>query len=120
MLKKPKKKLKSKSYYTNKLDAVFSKMIRERGKCERCPETQNLQACHIYSRRYRNTRWASLNVLCLCAGCHRWGHDKPIDFTEFVKSYYGESRYQELRSMARINVQRSAKQLKELLDTFNK
>ena len=112
------KKLKSKSYYTNKLDAVFSKLIRTRGKCEKCSRTQSLQTAHIYSRKYRNTRWHSLNALCLCGKCHLEAHAKPTEFTDFIKGYYGEAGYQELKQMSRINVTRSAKQLKELLDTF--
>lgn len=81
----------------NKLDQVASKIVRSRGKCERCGNTETLQCCHIYSRTYNNTRWdIDNNLLCLCASCHFWGHKNPLEFAEFVKSHLGKARFEML------------------------
>jgi len=83
-----------------KLDKVFSAYIRNKGKCEWCGKGKwrgQMQCCHIFSRRYHNTRWDELNCLCLCAGCHMKGHLEPIEFVEFVKEHLGKKVYEELR-----------------------
>lgn len=59
-----------------------------------------LQCAHIYSRRYVNTRWDLENSLCLCARCHRWGHDKPLDFARWVEDYIGGDIADQLRQRA--------------------
>ena len=87
----------SKKALGNKLDKLFSKVIRKRGHCERCGSTRNLQTAHIFSRTYRNTRWDTSNALCLCAGCHFWGHKNPILFTEFVHEHLGRDNYEVLK-----------------------
>ncbi len=81
----------------NKLDKVFGAYVRKNGKCEWCgSKTGQMQWCHIFSRKFHNTRWNEMNSLCLCAGCHHRGHDMPTVFTDWVKSYLGETVYQEL------------------------
>ena len=30
-------------------------------------------------------RWDFLNALTLCAGCHKWGHENPLAFTNWFK-----------------------------------
>jgi hypothetical protein len=37
------------------------------------------------------------NLLCLCASCHFWSHKNPILFTEWVKKFLGEDKYQVLK-----------------------
>ena len=74
----------------NKADKLFSKLIRSRGKCEKCGNRHFLQTAHIISRKYGNTRHDSDNALCLCAKCHRWAHDNPYAFGMWVKEYKGE------------------------------
>lgn len=76
---------------------LFSKFIRKLDHCERCAKTSKqaqLQTAHIYSRRYVNLRYDINNVLCLCASCHRWAHDNPLDFiTWFSKDYDDRAVY---------------------------
>ena len=91
----------SPSTWKNKLDALAREVVRKRGKCERCGNKDTLQVAHIYTRTYKETRWDTLNLLLLCASCHFWAHRQPIEFTEFVKKYFGEERYEELRRRAR-------------------
>lgn len=77
-------------------DELWSKIIRSYGKCEKCGSTSWLQAAHIYSRRFNATRHLPENGLCLCAACHRWGHDKPLDFARWVEEYIGGDIVNEL------------------------
>ena len=91
------KKKVSKTTLRNKLDRLCSQIVRGRGKCEKCEGRDNLQCCHIFSRTYSNTRWDLENLLCLCAGCHFWGHKNPIGFAEFVKCKLGEEKYELLK-----------------------
>lgn len=68
-------------------DKVFSILIRSRGRCERCGSRDNLQTAHIYSRKFGSVRFDEDNAVCLCARCHRWGHDNPVDFTRWLDEY---------------------------------
>ena len=79
------------------LDKVFSQIVRKRKKCERCGK-QPVQCCHIFGRRYLNTRWLLDNALALCSDCHiNFAHQKPILFAEFVKKLLGEDKYELLK-----------------------
>ena len=50
---------------------------RDNHRCLKCGKRDRLQWCHVYSRRYRRLRWALLNTMTLCAGCHLWWHHQP-------------------------------------------
>ncbi|MGI5828440.1 MAG: hypothetical protein ACOX6V_05470 [Patescibacteria group bacterium] len=83
-----------------KADRLFSQLVRMRNVCEWCgAKNDTLQCAHVFSRKYLNTRWASLNCLCLCAKCHFKAHQEPVEFVEFVKKYLGEETYAELRRL---------------------
>ena len=81
----------------NKLDRLCSEIVRSKGKCQKCGEKRNLQCCHIFSRKYNNTRWDLDNLLCLCAKCHFLFHAEPIYFGEWVKLNLGEDKYELLK-----------------------
>ena len=110
------------SALTNKLDKLASILVRSKGKCVRCGNDQyeKLQCCHIYSRTYRSVRWYLDNLLCLCAGCHFWGHKNPLEFAEFVKNYLGELRYEQLKSVAISTKKWTIEELKQLKKAFQK
>lgn len=80
-----------------KLDGIFGKLVRSRGRCEWCGGINYLQTAHIFSRRFQGTRWDQKNALSLCAGCHRKAHDRPTEFTEFVKDRLGELEYSRIQ-----------------------
>ena len=85
----------------NKLDKVFSLIIREYGSCEKCGKRDGLQCAHIFSRSNLAVRWDTDNAWCLCAGCHLyWAHKNPVEFTEWTKNRMGEEKYQALRVKA--------------------
>lgn len=63
------------------LDKIWGQKIREKGQCEKCGTTNNLQASHIIPRQVYATRWDLLNGICLCYRCHiHWAHKYPHDF----------------------------------------
>ena len=78
MIKKPVKKV-SKSILKYKADRLLSKFIRSLDHCEKCGSLKNLQAAHVYSRRFVNLRYDTQNLLCLCSKCHFQWHDSPLD-----------------------------------------
>jgi 5-methylcytosine-specific restriction endonuclease McrA len=87
-----------KSTLKNKLDKLVSLLVRNRGRCQRCGKTQNLQCCHIFGRTYNNTRWDLDNLLCLCPNCHiNFAHKQPILFAEFVRKILGGEKYETLK-----------------------
>ena len=94
-------KTKGVRYWTKKCDAIFSKIIRLRGKCEKCGSTSNLQTAHVIGRANKQVRFDPENCLCLCTKCHIfWAHREPIEFAEWVKEYLGEALYNALRFRA--------------------
>jgi hypothetical protein len=92
MISKTKKKPSVKGL-KNELDIVFSKLVRRRGHCERCGIRDNLQCCHVMSRRHQQTRWDLDNAMCLCAGCHLWWHHNPIEAGRWYDEKYGVDSY---------------------------
>lgn len=87
MLKKHKKKT-SRKTLKRKADAIFSKLIRSRGECERCTKTTSLQTSHIITRSNLHLRYNPRNALCLCGGCHMWWHKEPLEAITWYKEVY--------------------------------
>jgi len=85
-----------------KCDTLFSKIIRSRGKCERCGDTDyaKLQCAHIISRRYSATRTDEDNAWSLCWTCHRRLTDWPREHSHFITETIGSEKYEELREKA--------------------
>ena len=79
-----------------KADALFSRLIRSRGACEKCGSTDFLQAAHIITRSRLNTRWDTRNAWCLCAGCHIRLTHWPVEHRDFAWQTIGEETYYEL------------------------
>lgn len=70
------------------LDTLWGKIIRSSGYCRRCGRTNNLQAAHIVSRRWKQTRWDVDNGICLCINCHNWGHANPKQFDNWIEDTF--------------------------------
>ncbi len=85
-----------------KADALFSKIIRARGSCERCGDSEyrKLQCAHILSRRYSATRTDTTAAICLCWTCHRFFTDNPVEWTEWLYETIGPAEYLRLRQKA--------------------
>jgi len=63
-------------------------------------------------------RWNLVNLLCICAGCHFFAHQNPLEFSEWVRALLGEDDYQELRRLAKSNDKLSLTEMQELLKTY--
>ena len=109
-------KLGTKTYYKKKADNLISKIVRSKGRCERCGSTTGqLQTAHIVGRSNHTLRFDLMNVLCLCANCHRWGHTYPLDFAKWVEREY-PNRVTYLEMNKNRMTKRTAKDYKELCE----
>lgn len=79
----------TKSWYKQKCDTIFSKIVRSIGYCEKCGTTESLQCAHIEPRTNHTLRWDKNNALSLCYSCHiHWAHKNPREFTHWVESEF--------------------------------
>lgn len=83
-----------------KATRLHSLVVRQRGRCERCGSTQNLQCAHIIGRKFSATRTDPENAWCLCASCHRRLTDHPDEHMAFVALTIGMDRFDELKRKA--------------------
>ena len=89
----------------DKRDILFSFLVRGRTEwaCERCGKHYNpdsargLECAHIFSRRYRGTRWFPQNATSLCTSCHFFFTGNPIEFAEWVERHLGPALFARLR-----------------------
>lgn len=104
----------------NKLDAVFSKLIRLRDGyvCQRCKryfvDGHGLQASHFYSRRHQSTRYDPDNCCAHCFACHQYLGGNPIEFASWIRNYLGDGRYEILTEKHNRIVKRTKKEQDEL------
>lgn len=69
----------------------MSKLITSKGKCERCGKIDGeFDNAHVIGRRNLALRWDILNLLCLCRGCHQWGHANPEKFILWFSAKFPE------------------------------
>lgn len=89
-----------------KADKLFSLIVRSRGACEACGESEyrKLQTMHIIRRAYSATRCDEDNALCGCWKCHRRFTDDPISWVDFLDVYIGRSEVDRLRQKAEAGV----------------
>ena len=92
--KKPNKKV-SKTALKKRADKLFSLLVRSIGYCQAEGRTGikcggPLQACHIVTRSNLRLRYTTWNCVCLCSGHHSYFHRNPLDFIEFIATYYPE------------------------------
>lgn len=88
---KLKNKMKTQKYWIEKMDKIAGDRCRAIGKCQNpyCKgENKVLQWAHIVSRSYHATRWDHDNCLCLCAACHKFYTDRPLEWENLVKRLY--------------------------------
>lgn len=105
-----------------KLDAWFSKLIRERDKaCLRCGRTVNLQCAHIFSRSKMSVRWDEANALTLCGGCHIfWGHKNPLEFYDWIREkILGPEKFLKLRQKSDMKWKTTAHDLELFFKSVN-
>ena len=91
----------------DKYDNVFSKLVRRLAgfRCEKCGKqypsnSQGLHCSHHFSRRNKATRWDLDNAAALCYSCHQWFGENPVAAYDWLKSYIGEEKLDQLRLKA--------------------
>jgi|SRR3972149_5770583 len=86
------KKVKSKKYWYNKLDAAMGELVRSKERCEWCGSTTNqMNWAHVISRSNKALRWDLMNGMCLCSYCHAWKwHDSPLEGVAWFREKYPE------------------------------
>lgn len=104
----------------DKLDAMFSRQMRDRAdnKCEFCGKSTGQMHCHhgVVHRRYMNTRYEPDNCACVCVGCHTYLADFPKINVEFFKKRIGSDRYEQLENFARSGNKVSLDEVKKELE----
>jgi len=101
-----------------RLDSLVGSFYRSKP-CEKCGSTLYVQWVHIFSRRYLSVRWHKLNNLSLCAGCHRWAHDQPTAFTQWIDHKYPD-RLEALNNVFRTKSEMNKWQMEDLLEEKRK
>jgi hypothetical protein len=83
-------------------DGYFSKIVRSRGVCERCGDTdQSSHECaHIIRRNRTATRTDERNAWCLCHACHRAVDTNIVFFRLLVERTIGWDTLYELQEKA--------------------
>lgn len=96
------KKSQTPKYWKHRADKLFSKIIRARGVCQRCGESNysQLQTAHIITRKYSAVRTCEENAWCLCARCHRRLTDWPREHSRYITETIGSEKYDQLRARA--------------------
>ena len=108
-MRKPKRKT-----IKNKLDKIFSEVIRKKRYCQKCGSDHYIQCAHVFTRKNLSIRWSLDNAYCLCAGCHFWAHDNPLLFAEWVKEMKTLEQYDALKLAANTPRKWSIDELQEL------
>jgi hypothetical protein len=93
----------------------MSKLVREKGYCERCGRTDtSFDWSHIVGRKNLTLRWDILNGLCLCFQCHRFfWHEEPLEAHNWFKEKFPE-RYEYLLRAKNVILNRTEEDYKEL------
>ncbi len=101
-----------------KATKLHARVIRQRGACQRCGSTNTLQCAHIISRHYAATRCDPANAFCLCAGCHRWAHNWPVEMGQWIIDQIGADAYDDLRAKAMAGVKTNDVYWQEQIDVL--
>lgn len=112
-------------YLKKKLDAVFSKYIRQRDKgiCITCgvkKDPKQMQAGHYVPRQYNNTRFDECNVHCQCFACNCMMAGNLDEYALALKEKYHEHVLEELHAKKHTMKRWKPDELKELIKHYTK
>ena len=88
-------------------DVPFADEIKKRDfwACRRCQLHRGwvvIQCAHIFGKQaYPKVRYDPQNAIALCKGCHRWAHDHPFEFRDWVVGWMGQAAFDALGRRAR-------------------
>lgn len=94
------KKSKPKKLLMKTVDALWSKIVRNKydNKCVICGSPKP-SAHHIFSRTYKSTRWEPDNGVALCYKHHIWfAHQRFEEFRDFIVNFISEEKYNYLKN----------------------
>ena len=95
----------------NKLDILFSELIRRRailrtGGCERClswkVSYKLLQCSHYWGRNKKSVRYDEDNAAGLCPGCHMHLTSHPAEHVQWFEEHLGPDKFNMLQGRMRI------------------
>lgn len=68
------------------LDELWRQIVRlmYNGRCAKC-RGEGTECHHHIRRADHRHRWHPLNGVLLCFMCHKWAHEKPLEFNEWLK-----------------------------------
>jgi hypothetical protein len=113
---KPKRRKKgTKTRLRDECDALFGKLVRGRGPCLACGAWENLQCAHGFSRSYQAVRWDDRNAFPLCRGCHVKFTHRPLEWDEWLRHWWGDETYCEVRALALTHVRPDLNELVAVL-----
>ena len=111
----------------NKLDIVFSNLIRERANwyCEVCCTNFRygggmLDCAHIMGRRSVATRWHPLNAVSMCRSDHLFFTEHPFDFADWCRGHFGGDVVSELQRVANTPVKWTKKDREEIYQHYKR
>ena len=100
-------------------DKWFSDCIRHAAgyQCQACHKgftglVQGYEACHVWGRANKSTRWCTDNCVALCGGCHRKYTEHPLAFHAFLVELWGEGHL-ELLNEKRNQILKTNKQTRK-------
>jgi 5-methylcytosine-specific restriction endonuclease McrA len=95
------------------LDKLWGEYVRKRdGSCIVCGSCNHLQAHHIFSRRYFNTRFNIDNGVSLCfAHHHHLAHSLYEEFRDKMIEFIGIDKYESLKKESKEIVKYSSDDL---------
>ena len=104
-------------------DAAFSEAIRElyHHECQNCGSVENLQCCHILTRKFGSTRTDPNNAVCLCGTCHANFTQDEFLWADWCIDRWGRAYVDQIRHKARnITVKRNKLYIKDCAAHFRK
>jgi len=81
---KPKKRPSNKTL-RDRCDDLWRKIIKRKGRCDKCGSRYGLEAHHVIGRGNNNLRWDLRNGICLCLECHDQQKAKPKKFLKWFE-----------------------------------
>lgn len=106
-----------------KVDAVFSRWIRNRdeGVCFTCGlkrEPKAMQNGHYVSRQFNATRFDERNCNTQCYACNMFYGGRPATYTLKLQEKYGEGIIKELHDLGKTSKQFSHEELDSIIEKY--
>ena len=121
LLVKMKSKRGSIKYYKKRADKLWSEIIRSKGKCEVCGETEYLNPHHVVGKRNHAVRFDFRNGVCLCSGCHTMKTKSAHQDPQWFMNWFKRNRLNDYHAISLAKnkiVKRTIQDYKELVESL--